>query len=119
MKRLAASILLLSLSVFSFSQTNMLSTNPEAEDIMLGNYSPADYTPTVILDQPGEIIQGILAGISSDSLKHYLEILSAFYNRNSGSDTLSAVKGIGASRRWVYEKFKQFGVESEGRLVPS
>jgi hypothetical protein len=48
-----------------------------------------------------------------------LEKLGSFQNRNSGSDTISSIKGIGAARRWVYEKFQQFSTVNNNRLLPS
>ncbi len=101
------------------AQTNMLSTNPIAEQVMLGNYDPADYQPSLVIDHPDDIVAHILAHISPDSLHAYLERLDDFHTRNTGSDTTSTTTGIGAARRWVYEKFKQFSNESEGRLIPS
>ncbi len=106
-------------SVAGFSQANMLSTNPVAEDIMLGNYDPANYPVQAGLNHPDIIVPAILANVSPDSLKEYLIKLSAFETRNTGSDTLSPVRGIGAARRWVYQKFQEASVASEGRLVPS
>lgn len=103
----------------SFSQNNMLSTNPLAEQVLLGNYDPAQFTPPVIINHPDSIIQGILAGISSDSLLNDLIKLASFQNRNTGSDTVSATKGIGAARRWVYQKFQQISTQNYGRLIPS
>jgi len=86
---------------------------------MLGNYSPAVYQPTFSIDQPDDMVAHILANISPDSLKSYLLKLSSFENRNSGSDTTSSTTGIGAARRWVYQRFQQIGLENNGRLVPS
>lgn len=101
------------------AQTNMLSVNPVAEQIMLGNYDPAAYMPTVAINHPVDIVPVIMAGISPDSLKSYLLKLSTFENRNSGSDTVSSTFGIGAARRWVYQKFEEISAENESRLVPS
>ncbi|MBI5915241.1 MAG: M28 family peptidase [Bacteroidetes bacterium] len=106
-------------AIFSFGQTNLLSTNATAEAIMLGNYDPADYTPPVVISDPDAITSGIQNLVSPDSLKSYLLKLRTFENRNSGSDTVAANRGIGAARRWVYQRFQQIGVETNGRLVPS
>lgn len=103
----------------AFAQTNIISTNPLVEQIMLGNYNPASYSASTVLNRPDTISRGILKRVSSDSLKKYMEIMSAFYNRNTGSDTVSQVKGIGAARRWVYSRFQQFSAASENRLIPS
>lgn len=97
----------------------MLSVNPLAEQIMLGSYDPGAYLPTVVINHPSNIVPAIMAGISSDSLKSYLLKLSTFENRNSGSDTVSSIYGIGAARRWVFQKFEEISAENESRLVPS
>ncbi len=110
---------LLSISALLFSQNNMLSTNPLAEEIMLENYDPADYLPASVIDDPAEIVQAINDGISTDSLYAYLVHLSSFENRNTGSDTVSQTYGMGAARRWVYDRFVQIGAENGGRLIPS
>ncbi|TAK34572.1 MAG: M28 family peptidase [Saprospiraceae bacterium] len=120
MKKTFTTLLLFNLLFIAvYGQTNMLSTNPVAEEVMLGNYDPASYMPTTVLNHPDEIIQGILAGVSPDSLKKYLFDMSAFHTRNTGSDTISAVSGIGAARRWVYQKFQQISAGNENRLIPS
>jgi hypothetical protein len=101
------------------AQTNILSTNPVAETVMKGNYAPAKYQATKILNHPDTISRGLNARISADSLKAYLEVLRTFKNRNTGSDTLSSTTGIGAARRWVFGKFQQFSAANENRLFPS
>ncbi len=110
---------LMAISTFLLSQTNMLSTNQLAEEIMLGNYDPATYMPSTVLNHPDEIVQIVNEGISTDSLHSYLLHLSAFETRHTNSDTVSQTKGIGAARRWVYDRFQQIHLESGGRLIPS
>lgn len=46
--------------------------------------------------------------ISADSIKNYIDILADFYTRHSLSDTTSDTRGIGAARRWVASKFREF-----------
>lgn len=101
------------------AQTNIISTNPLAEKIMLGNYNPITYKASNVLNLPDTIVNGINKRVSADSLKKYLEILRTFKNRNTGSDTISKTNGIGAARRWVYSKFLQFSKTNENRLIPS
>ncbi|HYV94707.1 MAG TPA: M28 family peptidase [Chitinophagales bacterium] len=103
----------------SYSQTNILSTNPVAEQVMTGNYDPTTFLPPVILNHPDTIITGILTRINSDTLLSDLIRLASFQNRNTGSDTISSVKGIGAARRWVYQKFQQISNANDNRLIPS
>jgi Peptidase family M28 len=97
------------------AQTNIIATNPMAEQVLLGNYSPSTVAQAPPLD-PAALGQALEAGISADSLKSYILKLASFKTRNSGSDTLSDVTGIGASRRWVLEKFNQFQVENGADL---
>lgn len=111
--------LFLLLPLFAGAQTNILTTNPVAEQILLGNYDPADYAAAVTQTDPALIAAGLNAGISADSLKAYILKMSTFKTRNSGSDTVSPVAGIGAARRWVYEKFGEFDAQREDRLVVS
>lgn len=101
------------------AQTNMLSTNAVAEQVMLGNYSAATYQQANPITKATDITQGILNNISPDSLKAYLEVLQTFETRHTSSDTVSATRGMGAARRWVYDKFTQFSSRNENRLLPS
>lgn len=121
-KKILISTVALSLNLIShaaFSQNNILSTNPVAEQVMLGNYDPATFTPPVILNRPDTIINGIMSRVSSDSLLSDLIKLATFQNRNTGSDTVSSTKGIGAARRWVYQKFQEISSQNNNRLIPS
>ena len=99
MKRAILLISFLAASILVFSQTNMLSTNPVAESVMLGNYDPAEYMPSTVLNHPDEIIPTIREGLSTNSLHSYLLHLSTFETRHTSSDTLSQITGIGAARR--------------------
>lgn len=112
-------LLFIVLSAQFFSQTNIISTNPLAEQIMLGNYDPALYMPSTVLNTPDSIYKGINNRVSPDSLKAYIIKLASFKNRNTGSDTLSNSKGIGAARRWVHQKFQEFSLQNQNRLIPS
>jgi hypothetical protein len=111
--------------VFLFSalnagaQTSIISTDSVAEQIMLGNYNPSDFASSNPITHPDSITQAIIASVSPDSLKSYIETLGTFYNRNTGSDTVSNVMGIGAARRWAFSKFAEFSALNENRLIPS
>lgn len=108
------------LSINSYAQaTAFLLTNPIVEQVMLGNYDPLTYSATQILNDPDTISQGILQRVNSDTLKSYILKLSTFHNRNTGSDTLSATKGFGAARNWVYSKFQEYSIINENRLLPA
>ncbi len=119
MKKLYAAVILSCAFVSSFAQTNMLSTNPVAEQVMLGNYNPTTYQPTVVISKAADISQGIMNSVSPDSLKSYLEVLQTFETRHTSSDTVSATRGIGAARRWIHSKLEQFSAQNENRLLTS
>ncbi|MES2778357.1 MAG: M28 family peptidase [Bacteroidota bacterium] len=110
--------LLLLFALPSFSQTNIQSTNPVAENIMLGNYNPAVYKPAQSVSK-SQLVQGIWNNLSTDSMLTNLYTLASFNNRNTGSDTVSNTKGIGAARRWVYRTFQQYAAQNQSRLIPS
>lgn len=86
---------------------------------MQGNYDPILYKATNVIDDPYMISQGINANVSADSLHAYLDVLRTFKTRNTLSDTLSPVNGIGAARRWAYSKFQQFSAQHDNRLITS
>lgn len=115
---LATAILVLSFSR-SGAQVNIISTNPVAHQVLLGNYDPSQYMPSVVINHPDSIVKGINQDISPDTLKSYLFALRTFQNRNTGSDTVSSTKGIGAARRWVYSKFQEYSAANQNRLIPS
>lgn len=120
MKKLCSTIVLcITIAVNALAQTSMLNTNADAEQVMLGNYNPAMYSASTVISDPAIISTDINNRVSTDSLLSYLEGLRMFQNRNTGSDTVSATKGIGAARRWVFDKFQQFSAQNENRLVVS
>lgn len=107
------------LAAYSFGQTNIHCTSPAAEMAMRGQYDPALYYPSNPVSHPDSVVAAIVNGISADSLHLWLSRLSSFHNRNSGSDTLSSTRGIGAAQRWIHSKFQQFSAEHENRLLPA
>ncbi|WP_345076766.1 M28 family peptidase [Nemorincola caseinilytica] len=113
-------ILLLALiPVCGRSQTGITCTDTVAARVMMGAYDPAAYLASVVIDHPDAISAGIRNNVSPDSLHAYLDVLRSFRNRNTGSDTTSPTRGIGAARRWIYTKFQQFSAANENRLRPS
>ncbi len=117
MKRLFISMLVVFLFTLGYAQNYIQITNPEAENILFGNYDPENYSPSIIINHPDSILQGIVKNVSSDNMISYLEHVDSFYNRNSGSDTLSETQGIGAARTWMYNIFKEISADNENRLV--
>lgn len=112
-------ILLLIASWNVQAQTAITSTDTLAAKVMMGQYDPAFFWASTPISHPDSISRGMMTRISPDSLRAYLEDLKSFTNRNTGSDTLSPKRGIGAARRWVYGKFRQFSTRCENRLLPS
>ncbi|MCB9283520.1 MAG: M28 family peptidase [Lewinellaceae bacterium] len=102
-----------------FAQSNILITNPEAKQVLLGDFDTEDYAPAFPVGDPAWIAEMIATQVSPDSVKAYLETLASFENRNTGADTMSTTTGIGAARRWVYEKFKDYSDFASDRLLVS
>jgi len=103
----------------AIGQSNMQSSNPLAEEIMLGNFNPATYIPAFPMTSPIFIYQNLAYNINPDSLKETIVKLASFKNRNTGSDTLSTTQGFGAARNWVYDKFQEYSLNAQNRLTPS
>jgi len=98
-------------------QTNMFLTNPDALDVMKGSYNPAQYRPGVVIDHPDTVRMGIIHNVDPAEMIGLLVKLETFYNRNSGSDTLSATTGIGACRSWILSHFDEVSKSNGGRLL--
>lgn len=101
------------------AQVAITCTDSNAARVMMGVYDPAAYAAATVIDDPVVISADIRSKVSADSLRKWLEVLGSFENRNTGSDTTSATKGIGAARRWIYDRFAQFSAENGNRLIPS
>lgn len=116
MKTILLTMLLFITGVLAHAQTSMLVTSTEVNNILKGNYTPATYLSATATSDPNTISAGLLNTLSTDSLKTSLLALKAFQNRNTGADTVSSTRGIGAARRWVYNKFLQYSAANAGRL---
>lgn len=103
----------------SFSQTNIKCTSPLGEEVMKGVYNASQFDTSGLAMNKNELIDHILKGVNSDSLKEYIIKLSTFKTRHTSSDTVSNTTGIGAARRWAFEKFKSFSPGSNNRLIPA
>jgi hypothetical protein len=62
-------------------------------------------------------IQNMVAEVSPDSLRSYINQLVGFGTRHTMSSTTDKKQGIGAARNWVLGKFQQFALRSGGRLT--
>lgn len=100
----------------AFAQSNESVTSTVVNNILLGNYTPSAYQASTVIIDPNTISAGLMQSISTDSLTADLYALNSFQNRNTFSDTTSTTTGIGATRRWVYNKFLQYSKTTGNRL---
>ena len=118
MRSLILSILfILSSAISLFGQTNMFTHKQLTTEIFLGDYDPSEFVASEIIDNPREIVENLNNEVSPDSLLSYLSHLQQFETRNTGSDTISDTRGIGAARRWIYQKLQEFSSIREDRLI--
>ena len=113
---LLALFLCLAGEIGAIAQTNESVTSTVVNNILLGSYTPSTYQASTIITDPNIISAGLLSSISTDSLKADLFLLNSFFNRNTFADTTSSTTGIGATRRWVYQKFMQYSAANQNRL---
>lgn len=62
-------------------------------------------------------IEAMVKEVSTDSLKAYIDKLVSFGTRHTLSSPTDKKRGIGASREWVVEKFREWGKASNGRMT--
>ena len=101
------------------AQTNIIVTNTEADAILKGDFTPANYASSNPIMDKTALVAGINDNVSPDSMKTYIIEMSQFHTRNTGSDTLSSYNGIGAARIWAYNRLQQFRAQNENRLIVS
>ncbi len=106
MKNLWVLIFFLSFQL-SFSQDNIRTTKSITTEYLKGNYN----TVAKGITTPSEIAEVLVNEMNTDSLFNYLAVLETFETRNTGSDTLSATRGIGAARVWIYDKLEEFNIQ--------
>ncbi len=100
------------------AQSNFTVTSSVANSVLHGVFDPTTYALGSTAT-PRAISASIYQDLNADSLKAYIVHLASFENRNTGSDTASSTRGIGAARRWVYQSFQRFASQQNGRLIPS
>ena len=61
-------------------------------------------------------IEAMVAQVSPDSMKSYIQQLVRFGTRSTLSSTTDRNRGIGAARNWVVKKFNEFARNSQGRM---
>lgn len=100
----------------TIAQTNMKFTNPAMDEILSGDYDAIDYKPVEEYLSPEDLVALMSDAVRPDSLKSYMLQLRQFQNRNTGSDTLSTVRGIGAARNWILSQFETISSDVGSRL---
>lgn len=103
--------------LIGFSQSNISIQSGPGLAVMQGNYNPASYAATNVIDGHDQIICEINNLVSPDSLLANIEKLVSFQTRHTFSDTLSNTRGTGAARRWIHQKFTQYSGRNENRLL--
>jgi hypothetical protein len=73
------------------------------------------YSQTVLIRQDQQIKQ-MLDEVSEKNIEMIVRKLVTFETRHSLSDTISATKGIGASRNWIKSELERYSNASGGRL---
>ncbi|MFD1095677.1 M28 family metallopeptidase [Salegentibacter chungangensis] len=58
----------------------------------------------------------IIDRVSADSIEHDIRKLAGFGTRNTFSDTVSDIRGIGAARRWIKSEFEEISKNCESCL---
>lgn len=62
-------------------------------------------------------IEKMVTAVSADSLQSYIKKLVSFGTRNTFSSQNDPIRGIGAARKWVLDKFEEMAKQSNGRLT--
>ena len=107
MRHLTIFIFLL-ISFLIQAQSNIHTSKLETTLILKGEYD--NLSEPIAL--PTEISSLLLDEINTDSMLNYLLALEQFETRNSGSDTISNTRGIGASRTWIYDKLESINIQN-------
>lgn len=71
---------------------------------------------TVIIKRD-TVIEKMVAEVSPERIKVIIEKLTGFKTRQTLSDTVSKVSGIGAARSWIKSQYEQFAATSNGRMT--
>ena len=120
MRQLLISFIILTTAAALYSQPrNIRFTDPLVDEIIKGDYNPADFIPAEIISDPESVVEHLLDGVSATRLKEYLIDMQQFRTRNTGSDTTITGSGIGAAREWALKTFESFNADNGGRLITS
>jgi acetylornithine deacetylase/succinyl-diaminopimelate desuccinylase-like protein len=64
-----------------------------------------------------ETIEEMIDSVSATNIIASVDTLVGFYTRHTNSDTLSSTSGVGAARRWVYDRFDAYAGDSASYLT--
>ena len=103
-------LLFIAISSFISAQNNIHTTKTLTKQLLKGEYESIDQN--IVL--PDELAALLMDETSPDSMHNYLLALEKFETRNTGSDTLSTTRGIGASRVWIYDKLEEINAQNGG-----
>ncbi|MBI1192305.1 MAG: M20/M25/M40 family metallo-hydrolase [Bacteroidetes bacterium] len=115
--------MLIALLLFGLSAANAQApfnirvSHAGVDAVLRGEYDPAAYAASDVQAEFDPIICGLEAGISPDTLQALVQRLQDFETRNTYADTSSAVRGIGAARRWAFDWFSSVSARNENRLL--
>tara|TARA_B100000767_G_C19767407_1_gene538248 strand:+ start:1907 stop:3265 length:1359 start_codon:yes stop_codon:yes gene_type:complete len=72
-----------------------------------------------IQSQTEEDFYRIIDDVSSNRIEQHITKLANFGTRHTLSDTLSESRGIGAARRWIFDRFQKIALNCEGCIEVS
>ena len=84
--------------------------------ITSGAIAPSAIAQSVVPSFEDPRIHEIVAGASAARIERDIRTLVAFGTRHTMSDTLSATRGIGAARRWIFDEFRRIAAACGGCL---
>ncbi|WP_353146854.1 M28 family metallopeptidase [Chryseobacterium sp.] len=76
---------------------------------------PVIFHSQQIVHQDPEIVKYV-SQVNTDSLKAHINTLVNFGTRHTMSSTADSKRGIGAARKWVLKKFKDYAKHTGGRM---
>lgn len=106
--KISITVLSLFLTLSLCGQTNIHTSKTLTTEILKGEYNHLMLDATAPLELP----QVLSEQLNPDSLLNYLLCLEKYETRNSGSDTISTTRGIGAARTWIYDRFEVMANQS-------
>jgi hypothetical protein len=118
-RRCPSSVWLLLLAVTGCSAGAARGTSPAAEPplpALRTALAPPEVAQTGAPPTDDARIQEIVGAVSTQRIERDIRRLAAFGTRHTFSDTLSATRGIGASRRWLFAEFQRISQQCGGCL---